>query len=275
MDTSTFQLPGDNVVTLSDELTKEIKRRFSRDRDNRFKLFLLSQGIRQKYLDPISNEYSKEFHDWYANSGVAELFGKLPNFTRYAAAGEAIEFVVNQTSNPKKYLAQLPTSMNALYEISQIIRLDTEAFKVCLHFTPTRKTIYAPKHEWKTKNTSQLIQPSVTAKDLVAWRKRWEEPETHKEEDKYRRNVKLLTISVSEDIFGFDDVGNKTGVVDMEQVQNLLGQIETLFSKDTEKQFKLETQLERIKEKYEAEREKRDPAKALKSTSKSRADDYK
>lgn len=275
MEANAYQLPGDNVVTLSDELTNEIKLRFKRDRDNRFKLFLLSQGIRQKYLDPISNEYSKEFHDWYANSGVAELFGKLPNFTRYAAAGEAIEFVANQTSNPKKYLAQLPTSMNALYEISQIIRLDTEAFKVCLHFTPTRKSLSAPKLDWKTKNTSPLIQPGVTAKDLAAWRKRWEEPETHNEEDKYRRNVKLLTISVSEDIYGFDDVGNKTGVIDMEHVQNLVSQIETLFSKNTEKQFKLETQLDRIKEKYEAEREKRDPATALKSTSKSRADDYK
>ena len=274
MDASTYQLPGHNAVTLSDELTKEIRLRFKRDRDNRFKLFLLSQGIRQRYLDPVSNEYPPEFHDWYANSGVAELFGKLPNFTRYAAAGEAIDYVAKETAKPKKYLAQLPTSMNALYEVAQIIKLDAEAFTVCLHFTPSRKTLDAPKHEWRTKNTSPLIQPSTTAKELSAWRKRWEEPEQNKEEDKYRRNVNLLTVSISEDIFGFDDVGNKTGIVDMEHVQSLLGQIEALFSKSNEKQFKLDTKIDRIKEKYQNERDKRDPSVVLKSAKKSRSDDY-
>lgn len=275
MDTEPFELPGDNAVTISDELAKEIKRHFKRDRDNRFKLFLLSQGIRAKYLDPTKNEYSDEFRDWYTRSGVEQLFGKLPNFTRYAAAGEVISYVATDTSNPKKYLAQLPTSMNALYEISQIIKLDAEAFKVCLHFTPTRKTVTDPKHEWKTKGTEPLIQPSVTAKELAAWRKRWEEPEQLKEVDKYRRTVRLLTVSISEDIFGFDDVGNKTGSVDMVQVQSLLDQIASLFSKENEKQFLLETQLDRIKERYETEREKRDPVRQLKAARKSRADDYR
>ena len=222
----------------------------------------------------MSNEYPPEFHNWYANSGVAELFGKLPNFTRYAAAGEAIDYIAKETSKPKKYLAQLPTSMNALYEVAQIIKLDADAFRACLHFTPSRKTLNAPKHEWRTKNTTPLIKPSTTAKELFSWRKNWEEPEQLKEEDKYRRNVNLLTVLINEDIFGFDDVGNKTGIVDMEHVQNLLSQIEALFSKSNEKQFKLDTKIDRIKEKYQIERDKRDPAIALKSARKSRADDY-
>ena len=66
MDASTYQLLGHNSVTLPDELTMEIRLRFKRDRDNRFKLFLLSQNIRQRYLDPVSNEYPPEFHDWFA-----------------------------------------------------------------------------------------------------------------------------------------------------------------------------------------------------------------
>lgn len=274
MDTEPYQLPGDNAVTISDELAREIKRHFKRDRDNRFKLFLLSQGIREKYLDPIKNEYSDEFREWYARSGVEQLFGKLPNFTRYAAAGEVIAHVSTKTSNPKRYLAQLPTSMNALYEISQIVKADPEAFKVCLHFTPTRRTLTDPKHEWKTKGTEPLVRPSVTAKEISAWRKRWDEPESRKEEDKFRRNVKLLTVSVSEDLFAFDASG-KAGVVDLEQVQDLLAQIQALFSKSNEKQFKLETQIERITEKYASEKEKADPANALKSPKKSGADDYK
>ena len=87
--------------------------------------------------------------------------------------------------------------------------------------------------------------------------------------------MKLLSVIVSEDIFGFDDVGNKTGSVDMEHVQALISQIQALFSTDNEKQFKLETRLELISERYKAEQEKRDPHNVLRASQKSRADDYK
>lgn len=274
MDISTYRMPGDNAITLSDELAKEIKSRFQRDRDNRFKLFVLSHGIRKKYLDPVSNDYSQEFHEWYATSGVGDLFGKLANFTKYASAGEVVEYVATKTRKPVEDLAKLPVSLRALYEVSLILKLDADVFKTCLRFTPTRKTIGAPKHEWKTKNTDPLIHPDVSSIALAAWRKRWEEPENHKEEDKYRRNVKLLTVSVSEDIFAFD-AGGKRGVVDLEQVNSLLSQIQALFSKSNEKQFKLETQIERIVEKYETERDKADPINALKGSKNRRADDYK
>lgn len=274
MDASAYKMPGDNVITLSDELAREIKSRFQKDRDNRFKLFLLSYGIRQKYLDPVTNDYSSEFHDWYANSGVSDLFGKLSNFTKYASAGEVVKYVATQTRNPADDLARLPVSLRALYEASLILKLDEDVFKTCLRFTPSRKSLDAPKHEWKTKNTEPLIRPDTSSLELAAWRKRWLEPETHKEEDKFRRNVKLLTVSVSDDIFSFD-AGGKTGVVDMEQVQNLLSQIQALFTKSNEKQFKLETQIERIAEKYASEKEKADPAIALRAPKKRRADDYK
>jgi len=274
MDASAYQIPGDNTITLSEDLAREIKARFQKDRDNRFKLFLLSQGIREKYLDPITNDYPKEFHDWYETSGVRELFGKLGNFSKYAAAGEVVEYVATKTRKPDEDLSKLPVSLRALYEISLILKLDEDVFKTCLRFTPTRKTIDAPKHEWKTKDTAPLIHPNVSSLELALWRKRWEAPAKQKEEDKFRRNVKLLTVSVSEDIFAFDE-GGKSGVVDMEQVQDLLSQIQALFSKSNEKQFKLETQIERIAEKYASEKEKADPANALKSPKKSRADDYK
>lgn len=274
MDVSTYKMPGDNAITLSDELAKEIKSRFQRDRDNRFKLFVLSHGIRKKYLDPVSNDYSQEFHDWYETSGVGDLFGKLANFTKYASAGEVVEHVASKSRKPAEDLAKLPVSLRALYEAFLILKLDEHVFKTCLRFTPTRKTVDTPKHEWKTKNTDPLIHPDVSSIALAAWRKRWEDPENQKEEDRYRRNVKLLTVSISEDIFAFD-AGGKTGIVDLEEVKSLLSQIQSLFSKSNEKQFKLETQIERIVEKYEKEKDKADPVNALKTSKKRRADDYK
>jgi hypothetical protein len=199
----------------------------------------------------------------------------LPNFTKHAAAGELVDFVARKTKNPTRYLQQLPTSTRALYEVFQIIKVDEEVFHVCLHFTPTRKKLGDPKHEWKTKGTSPLIHPTASSLELSAWRKRWEVPEKDKAEDKYQRNVKLLTISVSDEIFGFDAVGNKIGVVDLEQVRALLAQIEALFSKDNERQFKLETQIERIASKYQEEQQKRDPTNVLKASKQNRAEKYK
>lgn len=271
---SMYELPSDEKLTLSTKLAAELKKRFRRDRENKFQLYIMSAGLREKHLDQENNAYSNEFTDWFESSGMKEHYGSLSNFTKYAAAGDAIDYVARNTSNPQKYLNQLPVSLRALYQISLIIKLDEEAFIVCLHFTPRRTRIDAPKHEWKTKNTDPLIHPHSSSNDLAAWRKRWESPETEKEEDKYHRNVKLLTVSISEDIFSFDDVGNKTGVVDLEQVQELLAQIQTLFSKSNQRQFKLDTSIDRIVEKYKSEKEKRDPVKVVQTPKKNRSRDY-
>jgi hypothetical protein len=37
--------------------------------------------------------------------------------------------------------------------------------------------------------------------------------------------VKLLTVSVSQDIFSFDEVGNKIGEVDIDELQDLIARI--------------------------------------------------
>jgi len=257
--------PGANAVALSNALARKIKTHFKKDRDNRFELFLLSNAIREKYLDKKSNEYSVDFIDFYEQYKLEEVYGKLANFTKYASAGSVIEYVKSNTTAPNKYLAQLPVGTNALYEISLIIKLDEEALRACWHFTPRRKSKAAKKHEWITSGTKPLIRPDVTFAELSAWRKRWEEPEREEaEQDKYQRNVKLLTLSVSQDIFKFDAVGNKEGIVDLEEVLSLLGKVQALLNKDNEKQFRLESQIERIQERYAAAKEKNDPNIVLK-----------
>lgn len=269
-----YKLPGDNTATFSKKLASEIRKRFRSDRDNRFKLYLLSAGIRRKYLNPKTKTYAQDFQNWFKESHVDELFGSLSNFTRYAAAGDVIDYVASNTNTPEKYLAQLPTSLRSLYEISKILKMDQEVFPVCFHFTPTRKRVGDPKSEWKTRDTTSLFHSHCSSVKLAAWRANWEEPKTKSKEDEFRRNVKLLTVRVSQDIFDFDEVGNKTGAVDIEAVQSLLAQIEALFSDANKQKFKLETDFDRIKDKYKAEQQKRDPATVLKTSKKSRADDY-
>ena len=260
--------PGDNIVVLSQDLAKQIRRHFKKDRDNRFELFLLSNAIRGKYLDPTTGDYASEFKHFYEQQKLQEVYGKLANFTKYASAGSVVEYVKNNVKNPLKYLGQLPVGTNALYELSLIIKLDKEVFKTCWHMTPRRKSKTAKKHEWITKGTKPLIRPEVTFAELSAWRKQWEEPEQSPiDEDKYRRNVKLLTLSVSEDIFQFDAVGNKAGVIDLEEVIFLLDKVQALLNKDNEKKFRLDSQIEKIQDRYTTAKEKNDPNTVLKGQS--------
>ena len=236
----------------------------------------MAAGIRQEYINPANGHYSDEFNSWYTSENLTDVFGKLSNFTKYAFAGEVIAYVAGLGSTPKKYLPNLPTSMIALYEISQIIKRHPDAFAVCLNFTPRRRTLTSDKTDWITKKPA-LIHEDVTQNELNTWLQSWENPEkTPKEEDKYRRTVKLLTVSVSQDIFSFDEVGNKIGEVDINELQDLIANIQKMFSADNEKQFLLETEIDQISERYSAEKDKNDPLVILKKTPKAdRAKSYK
>ena len=269
-------IPGDNRVALSKSLANELRRHKQKSRDHLFELYLLAAGIRQEYINPANGHYSDEFNSWYTSENLKDVFGKLSNFTKYAFAGEAIAYVAELGSTPKKYLPNLPTSMIALYAISQIIKRHPDAFAVCLNFTPRRKTLTSDKTDWITKKPA-LIHEDVTQNELNTWLQSWEEPEkAPKEEDKYKRTVKLLTVSVSQDIFSFDEVGNKTGEVDIDELQNLIAKIQKMFSADNEKQFLLETEIDQISERYSAEKDKNDPLVILQKTPKAdRAKSYK
>lgn len=274
-----FTIPGANRVTLSSSLASELKSHKQKSRDHMFELYLLAAGIRDQYLNTKNGHYSDDFTKWYQSENLKEVFGELSNFTKYALCGTAISYVATKTENPKEYLKQLPVSLTALYEVHHIASRHPDTLPVCFYFTPQRKSLTAPKHKWITKNTEALIHPEVAARDLKNWIDAWENPKQAtlvKPKDKYKRTVKLLTISVSEDIFGFDEVGNKTGAVDMPELHSLVAQIQTLFSKSNEKQFLLETEIDDITEKYVAKKDKLDPEKTIKALVKNnRATSYK
>ena len=61
MTKSDYRIHGSNRATLGNELVQEIRQQFQDDRENRFQLYLLSSGIRRKYLGKKSGNYSDEF----------------------------------------------------------------------------------------------------------------------------------------------------------------------------------------------------------------------
>ena len=88
--------------------------------------------------------------------------------------------------------------------------------------------------------------------------------------------MKRPEIELFQDIFSFDEVGNKTGEVDMDELQDLIAKIQKMFSADNEKQFLLETEIDQISERYSAEKDKNDPLVILQKTPKAdRAKSYK
>jgi hypothetical protein len=269
-----FQIPGDNEVTLSSELEERLKAHFHADRVNRFQLYALSSGIRSKYLDPTTQKYSSHFTKWYSATGMDKLFGSLANFTKYASAGDVVDFIATKTSSPEKYLNQLPVSVGALYELSIILKNNEDAFKLCLQFTASRKTIDEPKFDWKTKKPA-MINPKVTEQAVRAWRQKWENPPPPKVKRTDKRTLPLLTIYCSGELLDFDrKTGDKIGCLDLEQVEALLKTIAAHFSEENEKQFRIESKMEELTSMYFKRKEHYDVTRNVAKGRKDNSDRY-
>ncbi|MCL7409444.1 hypothetical protein [Marivivens donghaensis] len=247
---SDFSIPGDNQVTISSKLEAELKSHFHTDRRNRFRLYVLSSGIRRKYLDENAQKYTDEFLKWYDKAGMKKLFGSIANFTKYASAGDVISYVASETSDPEKYLNQLPVSVGALYEISMILKASEETFKLCLQFTASRKTIDEPKFDWKTKKPA-LIGPRVTEQTVRTWRQKWENPPPPKAKRTDKRTLPLLTIYCSGELLDFDrKTGDKIGCLDLEQVEQFLQLVSAHFGEGNSAQFRFESKMDDLTKMY-------------------------
>lgn len=245
-----FEQPGDNQVTISNNLEQRLKNHFLTDRTNRFKLYILSSGIRKKYLDTQTQKYTDQFLDWYKKRGMQKLFGSLANFTKYASAGDVVHYVATKTSNPEKYLEQLPVSVGALYESSLILKSSEDTFKLCLQFTAFRKSIDEPKFEWKTKKPP-LITPRTTEEKIRSWRQKWDNPPPPKIKRADKRTLPMLSIYCSGELLDFDrKTGDKIGCLDLDQVEQFITALANHFNEDNGAQFRIETHLDDLTSMY-------------------------
>ena len=262
---NSYQIPTGKRVTISESLEKEIKKRFQEDRSNRFQLFLLSSGIRNKYLNKKTKKYSDEFLKWYKTSGMDELFGSIPNFTKYSSCGDVVHYVGTQTSDSEKYLNKLPLSVGSLYEISMILKMDEDLFKVCLHYTPTRKSIDDPKHEWVTKRPS-LINKNSSELRIRTWRRKWVNPQPPRIKRTDKRTLPFVTITCSGELFDFDKrTGDKIGILDLDEVELFFEKVSKFFEKESpsELQFRLEDHMDYLTDGYYKRKELLDPGRNI------------
>ncbi len=258
-----YRIPGDNQVALSDDLVTEIRDRFRQDRENRFQLFLLAAGMRNRYLNKATNSYEKEFSDWYTKKKMNDLFGGLSNFTKYASAGDVVAHVASSSSDPQKFLDRLPVSVGALYEISQILNDGPEVFNLCLRFTATRKTLDQPKHEWTTKYPA-LIRHNTTEAQVRNWRRHWNNPPPVRQKRTDKRTLPFAVITCSGELFDFHrKTGEKIGCLDLPEVEAFLEKLNSLFTEDNALQFKIVDSMDYLTEGYFKREAYNDPARIL------------
>jgi hypothetical protein len=268
-----YRIPGNNQITLSADLEADLRHRFKKDRENRFHIYLMASGIRRKYLDEAKGDYAPEFQKWYKSANMTELFGSLQNFTKYAMSGEVVNHVATNIRDPEKHLLNLPLVVGSLYELSMILKQDADLFNVCLHFTPKRKSVADPKHEWKTTRPA-LITPSSTEQKIRSWRQKWNTPPAPKVKRSDKRTLPFITITCSGELLDFDrKTGDKTGCLDLDQVEAFLAVIRQHFGEDNALQFKIEDHMDYLNKAYFKRKDYYDPAKNI-LTGKSKKQKY-
>ena len=82
-----FNVPGENKVSLDRTLAEEFRELKRNASKNLVQMALLAQGVRATNKNQ-SGDYTKQFHEWYAEFNMEKLFGSKSNFTRYAQVGE-------------------------------------------------------------------------------------------------------------------------------------------------------------------------------------------
>ncbi len=247
-DPSDYKIPGSNALTLSPELARDIKERFSRDRDNRFHIFLIAAGMRKKYLVKSENKkdaYSSEFRMWYTDNGMPKLFGQLESsFVKYAAAGAVIQFVADGgylnsedrlveygPIDTSPYLDALPVTVTALYELSLIKeKIDGKTFRALFTCKPTRKSLNQNLSSSQTDEKHPVIHPHATASELALWLKNWGDPPQPTLPRSDKRTLMLAAITVSGELFDFAKDGEHIGKVKLEEVKDCINRLRDLVS---------------------------------------------
>jgi hypothetical protein len=218
-----FNVPGENKVSLDRTLAEEFRELKRNASKNLVQMALLAQGVRATNENQ-SGDYTKQFHEWYAEYNMEKLFGSKSNFTRYAQVGEVI---VKQKANLGREISQLPLSVNALYAIHD---MTDDEVSLCLedHYTRSSITVI-DKSQFvkKSKKPQPVINPNATAASITSWLNKWRKP-TVPSTDK--RRLEFITIKADATVYDFDkSEGSFAGRTTVDQLKAIQEKIVALL----------------------------------------------
>jgi hypothetical protein len=203
-----------NKIELNKELRDKFEGLFGVARTSVLEQVKLASLLRNQYLDETGRKYDPAFQAFWKDFSMDELFKSLSNFTKYAAAGDAISKVEKRF---EQHFKRLPMNVSALYEVAQ---LTDEELQLCLHDTYKRFEITSDRSKWKSnKKPRPLINPQVTASEISNWRKNWNNPKAAATD---KRRLKLAEIYVHGSLYDFDrKTADFIGRISKEYVQHI------------------------------------------------------
>lgn len=203
-----------NKIALNKELREKFEGLFSTARRSVLEQVKLASQLRNQYLDETGRKYDSSFQSFWKIHSMNDLFKSLSNFTKYAAAGDAISKVEQRF---EQHFNKLPMNVSALYEVSQ---LTDEELELCLHDTYKRFEITSDRTKWKgSKKPKPLINPQTTASEISNWRKNWNNPKAAITD---KRRLKLAEIYVHGSLYDFDrKTADFIGKITKEYVQGI------------------------------------------------------
>src|SRR5437868_14594289 len=104
-----------NRIALDRELVDEFKGFQKSIRQNTISMARKAFQIRSQYLSSDGRKYDEAFEKWWSAHSLDAVFGARGNYTKWASAGEAIE-----KARIDEHSEQMPSTLTALYEISQL-----------------------------------------------------------------------------------------------------------------------------------------------------------
>lgn len=261
-DKLTFKLPSRAQVALTDDLVRVISDHHKKSRDHLFHLCMIAYGLRTHNLTKSKTGaggnaqgrlYKPVFKEWYEKNNLVDVYGTLSNFTLYAMSGRLLEYVRWQMD--EKYIPQLPSSLTALYALSQILWSQGESAT-----TTSRKlfdkAMIKPIKDGSKHNT--FVHPHVTRKEIEAWfdkeTGKTSAKSTSQKKQSTDHTITLATIKVHRDLLKFaKNSGKKIGNPKFEDVVNLdaiLKEVVKNFDSGKAK-FIVESNLEDVHAEYE------------------------
>jgi hypothetical protein len=264
-----FKIPDPKELILNDKFATKIKDYQKEGQINVWRTFLYAAALRNKYMNKDNSSgretWDPEFKDWYKKNKMETKLGSMSQLSKCAAAGDVICKFAEMFSDNEEWIHCLPTSMNALYEVSKLIK----------GMTPKQinKLIYVGGGTFSEDDDEPvgIINPVATAESIRTYRQLLEDKGNPKENKKTMSarkrefTVPVATIFVSKSFFKFDNKGEHLGNVSIESIRDRVDELKQLISE----QFDVRDRFPEIKKRYDTTKKKKNPVTKVYGSKKS------
>ena len=243
---SRYGIPKATEIELKVALSDRLKHLREEARENSFEMYLYAAALRLRYMNKSTGNYTKEFHDWYAQNDLNQLYGRITStFSKYAAAGEIVNYFGQHYKNGK-YINQLPLSLRALYELAMLKKVISETALEKLFFTGG-------------DDKEALIHPNATSADIAAFHNRSKSNSAKgSKARKTQFNISLATIYVRKDIYRFHvKTGDHLGKVDLSDTERAVKRLRDILDAEM---FDVRDNLDKITTTYKKREDKAAPS---------------